>query len=163
LLAAGPGLTQPSPEQGQGAGPGGASRSERSTATGFPETRKWWLDADFQRELGLSEEKVRQINALYEQESQKVQPWVQDFLRQSERLNRMTADRVIDVVAYEMQVAKVTAAGARLQESRTVMLYRIYMELTPEQYRKFQEIRDRKSDGRRRGSDGPGAAGNSGR
>jgi hypothetical protein len=35
-----------------------------------------------------------------------------------------------------------------LDKSRAVMVYRIFLELSPEQYRKIEEIRDRRQRGR---------------
>ena len=51
---------------------------------------------------------------------------------------RLTRERLVDESTYSLQVARVEALRRRLNESRTVMLYRIYQELTPEQYKKLQ-------------------------
>jgi hypothetical protein len=56
----------------------------------------------------------------------------------------MTRARVVDVDTYSVQVMRVESARSKLSESRTVMLYRLARELTPEQYRKLLEIRDRR-------------------
>jgi hypothetical protein len=43
---------------------------------------------------------------------------------------------------------------SQLNESRLMMLYRMYRELTPDQYHKLQEISDRMSRDRGRGAGG---------
>jgi Spy/CpxP family protein refolding chaperone len=52
----------------------------------------------------------------------------------------MTRAATVDEATYALQVQEVQSLGARLGESRTMMLYRIYRELQPEQYKKLQEI-----------------------
>ena len=84
-----------------------------------------------------------------------MKPWVDQLQKEQDRLNRMTQERLADVPTFTLQVSKLEALRSRLQESRTVMLYRIFLELQPDQFKKFQDIMDRRrrSDGRGRGSE----------
>jgi Spy/CpxP family protein refolding chaperone len=64
----------------------------------------------------------------------------------------MTRDRTVDEVTYSLQVGRVWDLRRRLGESRTIMLYRIYQELTPEQHKKLHALRERYRGGRGGGS-----------
>jgi len=137
---------QAGPPDGRGGRAGDASGS---TAW------KWWNDLDVRRELKLTDEKARAIEAIFEKRQAEVKPWVDQLQKEQDRLNRMTQERLADVPTFTLQVSKLEALRSRLQESRTVMLYRIFLELQPDQFKKFQDIMDRRrrSDGRGRGSE----------
>ena len=131
LWAAGPAVIA---EQGpSGRGPG-------SSTLGW----EWWNDTEVQRELALSPDKIKRINDLYARRSQDVRALIHEYQRQTDELDKMTRARVVDENTYLMQVMRVEAVRARLNESRLVMLYRFYRELSPEQHQKLQEIRDRR-------------------
>ncbi len=73
--------------------------------------------------------------------------------KELEQLDQLTAEQKISVEMYAIEVRKAEALRTMLSESRLVMLYRMYRELTPEQYKKLQEIRDKmRSSGRGRGT-----------
>ena len=104
---------------------------------------EWWNDAEIQKELGLTADKVKNINDFYKRRNEDLQPILQEFLKQREELEKMTRARVVDESTYLLQVMSVENARARLNESRTVMLYRMFRSLTPEQHQKLQGIMDR--------------------
>jgi Spy/CpxP family protein refolding chaperone len=83
------------------------------------------------------------IDSFYQRRQREVAPFVAEFLKQSEVLNQMTNERKVDESTYAVQVSHVEALRSRLRESRIVMLYHIYMKLTPEQYKKLADVRDR--------------------
>ncbi len=124
-------------------------------AAGGPSSWEWWNDADVQKELGLTAEKIKSINDFYNRRNQDLRPIVQEFLTQREELGKMTQARVVDESSYLLQVMRVENARARLNESRTVMLYRMYRSLTPEQHRKLQDIMDRRFNRGGRGRQAP--------
>lgn len=113
----------------------------------------WWNDADVQRELGLATDKVQRINDIYTRRSEDLKPIVEEFVKQSAELEKMTRARLVDERTYSVQVMHVESARSELNKSRTVMLYRLTRELTPEQYKKLQDIRDRRFGSRGRGPD----------
>jgi Spy/CpxP family protein refolding chaperone len=81
---------------------------------------------------------------MYQDRLHEAQPWVDEYLRQNDKLQHMTADRVADEETYRLQVSRVESLRARLIESRTVMIYQFFRELTPDQYKKLQDITERK-------------------
>jgi Spy/CpxP family protein refolding chaperone len=119
-------------------------------ASGGPSNWEWWNDAGVQKELGLTADKIKSINDFYSRRNEDLRPFVQEFLKQREELGKMTQARVVDESTYLLQVMRVESARARLNESRTVMLYRMYKSLSPEQHQKLQDIMDRRfnRDGR---------------
>ena len=64
------------------------------------------------------------------------------LLRRSEDGNGNASDQS----AVELQASKSWALFSKIQESRTVMLYRAYMILTPDQYKKLQAIFERQRE-----------------
>lgn len=105
---------------------------------------EWWNDADVQKELGLAAEKIERINSFYTRRNTELRPIVQEYQKQSADLDKMTRDRVVDEGTYLVQVVRVEAARTRLNESRLMLLYRMFKELNPEQHRKLQDILDRR-------------------
>lgn len=114
---------------------------------------EWWKDPDVKRSIRLSDEKTRKIDAIYTRREIEIQPVVDKIVVEQDKLNHMTNERVADEAAYALQVSQVETLWARWRESRTVMLYRMFLELQPDQYKKLQEIMDRRfsQDGRGRG------------
>lgn len=114
---------------------------------------EWWNDTEVQKELGLTADKVRQLNDIYVRRNTELRPFVHEYQKAWADLDKMTRERVVDESTYQMQVVRVEAARARLGESRTVMLYRMYRTLSPEQHQKLQDIlarRAERSSGRER-------------
>jgi Spy/CpxP family protein refolding chaperone len=72
-----------------------------------------------------------------------VTPFIEEWRKQRDNLQQMTLERSVDESMYAVQVAHLESLTSKLRESRTTMLYHIYRLLTPEQYKKLAEVRDR--------------------
>lgn len=118
----------------------GAGGRQASDGLGW----EWWNDAEVQKELALPVDKIKQINDFFNRRNADLRPIVHEFLKQRADLDKMTSDRVVDESTYLLQVMRVEATRARLNESRMVMLYRMFRTLTPEQHQKLQDILDRR-------------------
>ena len=136
-------------------GPGAPRTGDQGRETrsgppvGLPPTRwEWWKDADVKKELNLSDEKANKIGQITEGRDKQMKPFAEEYLKELGVLNQMTKERTSSLPSYQIQVSKVEALRSRLEESRLVMLYRIYLELTPGQYQKLIEITDRRRSGR---------------
>jgi len=102
--------------------------------------------------LKLSDEKARVIEDIFQRRQTEAKAWWDQLQREQDRLTRMTRERVTDEATYALQVSKVEALAARLREGRTVMLYRIFLELQPDQFKKLQDMMEqRRNNGRGRG------------
>jgi Spy/CpxP family protein refolding chaperone len=117
-----------------------------------PGFQGWWSDPAIKTEIKLTEDQSRRIKEIFERRETEIKPLLAQLNRESDRLDRMTKERVADEITYAVQVAKVESLAARWRESRTMMIYRMYRELQPEQYTKLQEIMDRRRAMNGRGS-----------
>ena len=70
--------------------------------------------------------------------------FVEEYEKQRDLLDRMTRERTVDADTYRLQVSKFGMLRSMLYETRTVMLYQLTLELSPQQYQKFQEILERR-------------------
>lgn len=152
--------TQSPPTQGrqsvtpqpQTAVPSDPSRPGQGQRTPGSIRGEWWNDELVRRELGLSVEKAKKIDGFFQDRSRRLAPIVAELEKQEEELDRLTRERLVDEVTYSLQAGRVWDLRRRFGESRTIMLYRIYQELTPDQYKKLQALRERNRSGRGGGS-----------
>jgi Spy/CpxP family protein refolding chaperone len=115
---------------------------------------EWWKDADVQKELGLTDAKVKNINRIFEDRVRRSQALAEKYEAERAELNRVTEARQLSVEAYTILVTQVEALRTELNKGRLVMLYRIYRELTPEQNQKVREIREKRMNAVRSGRGG---------
>ena len=117
----------------------------------------WWRDSDVKRELGLSEETAKAINSLVEDRLGKIRPTWETLRTEEATLNRMTGDPTVTERVYEAQARTVFMLRAMVDTSRTVMNWKIFQLLRPDQLKKLEQIRDRRNTRSDRGrSNGPG-------
>lgn len=107
----------------------------------------WWRDAEVQRIVGLSAAQVAQLDAIVKEREGALAPFITEWRKQLDVLNRMARERQVSIDEFAIQASRVDSLYAKLTESRTVMLYRMSRELSDEQYTKLQEVRDRRSRG----------------
>ena len=136
----------PSPAQGRGGGSmdgrGGPGRGGPGGGDVFHEW-EWWKDDTAKRELGLTDKVAADIDRFYQIRLRAVTPFIEEWRKQRDNLQQMTLERSVDESVYAVQVAHLESLTSKLRESRTTMLYHIYRLLTPEQYKKLAEVRDR--------------------
>ncbi len=138
--------------QPQGTVPADPSRPGQGQRTPGSIRGEWWNDELVRKEIGLTEEKARKIDSFFQDRSKRLAPIIGELEKQEAELDRLTRERVVDEVTYSLQAGRVWDLRRRFGESRTIMLYRIYQELTPDQYKKLQVIRERNRSGRGGGS-----------
>ena len=131
----------------QGQARQGPRRNRNPTELGW----EWWRDPAVVQELGLRPDKVKRIEGYYNNRQRELKPMVDAYWRELEILGQMTEERIVDFTTYSLQVKKAEMLRSDLNESRTLMLYRIYLVLEPAQYQKLRDIFDRRS---RRGRGG---------
>ena len=154
VQSTGRGAVQPPPQgRGQaGQAPAGAvnpqGQRQPQTAEQFLGRTQWWKDDAIKKEMKLTDLQARQISSIFDNRLKEITPWVDEFNRQIAELDKMSRERTVDVSAYAIQVGRVEALRSRLNETRTVMLYRINKLLDPAQYQTLQDIRDRSLRGR---------------
>ena len=115
--------------------------------------KKWWIDAELRRELGITDQQSAAIE----------QVWQKSLAQRAEGRDRLEkADAVLqkmildgaDEPAVTAQLDRVEAARMEANKARMLMLYRMNKQLTQDQRAKldakFKAMRER--DGRRGGS-----------
>ena len=136
--------------QQQSAAPSPQGASGRPS--GPPASWNWWDDPAVKKDLKLTDEQGQRIRDIFEKREAEVKPISHELNKEGDRLDKMTRERVADDATYAVQVSKVHNLFAEVRKSRTLMIYRMYRELQPEQYKKLQEIMER-----RRSMDGRGS------
>jgi Spy/CpxP family protein refolding chaperone len=129
------GTTGPAPAA---SGPTSSRDTQRSNRPGG--FWDWWNDQKVQKALGLDAAKVRRIDGIYKKRSAELAPTVAKLADERKVLDEMTRALSADEDSYQLQVMKVMGLRSRIDETRVVMLYRIYRELRPDQYKKLQDI-----------------------
>jgi len=116
---------------------------------------KWWVSEEGRREFGLSEAQSRDLEAVF----QSVMPALKAHKIDVDRYQKELSALLGDVKARESDVGlavdRLEAAQSALSKTRTLMLFRMYRLLTPEQRAKVQAHYDQRGketdnkDGRR--------------
>ncbi len=123
-----------------------------TAAAGLPQQRPKWWQGDQARQLGLTSEQSANIEKINQESMPRLQLANQDFERAQKELNDLImADRTTEVDVVR-QLVQVQAARNEFNRQWTLMLFRIYRQLTPDQRRKVDEIRQqerREREGRR--------------
>jgi Spy/CpxP family protein refolding chaperone len=137
----------PSPAQGRGGQMGDGRGGPGRGGPGGPREPfrewEWWKDDAAKRDLGLTDKVAADIDRYYQNRLRAMTPFVEEWKKQADILNQMTLERNVEDSAYAVQVAHFESLNSKLRESRAAMLYHIYRLLTPEQYKKLPDLRDR--------------------
>ena len=132
-----------------------ARRSEEQRLPG-PPVFAWWKDEEIKKHIGLSQERADQIEKWYQDRQQEMTPLITDYYAALKERDLLIAERKVTTQELVPKVVKLEALRSKLNESRTVMLYRFYRTLTAEQYQKLQDAFEKRSAARSgRGSGGP--------
>jgi Spy/CpxP family protein refolding chaperone len=112
---------------------------------------KWWLSEDGKKEFGISEAQSRDLEALFQQMLPTLKANKAELDKQEKSLDRLLSDGGSTETAVAQAIDRAEAARSALSRTRTLMLYRMYRLLTPEQRAKVQAYYERKAqeaDGR---------------
>jgi Spy/CpxP family protein refolding chaperone len=111
---------------------------------------KWWL---YNRaELNITDRQSAEIDKIFETTMPGQRTKREELERLDAALATMTSENKADVATVQQQVDKVENLRAEMNKTRTVMLYRINLILSPEQRVKVRELieKRRNSDASRR-------------
>jgi hypothetical protein len=130
-------------EQRAGGGAGGQRGGPRPPGYG-----DWWKDEAVRKELNLDDATADRIDVLNQARLRLGRLYLEAWQKERKILDQMASERVATKEEYEFQASRMWSLRMELDKSRAVMVYRIFLELSPEQYRKLEEIRDRRQRGR---------------
>ena len=122
-----------------------------------PPRWKWWLHPDTRRELRLTDQQTKKINDIWDATAPKQREKYDELHKLEEALTKTIKENTADVAVVEQQVQKVERLRAETSTTRTMMIYRMHLQLTPEQREKvdamlkrFEEERKRREEERKR-------------
>lgn len=148
-------VTVPNPNTPPGKPTQPGTSTEGQRGGGRPDPRvewEWWNDAAVKKELGLTDAKSKEIDRIFQERLRHAKPFYDEYMKQRDEQDRMAKERLVDEGTFSLQVARVDALRSELLKSRAIMLYRMSRKLTAEQYKKLEEILDRRrGEGRGRG------------
>jgi Spy/CpxP family protein refolding chaperone len=116
----------------------------------------WWNDTQIQKEIGLTPVQVRNIDRIYRTRSSSLQPTIERYTRELKLLDDMTRAATADESTYRLQALQVESLRSEISLSRTVMLYRFFKELQPEQHTKLRDIFEKRAQRMMRDRETPG-------
>jgi Spy/CpxP family protein refolding chaperone len=128
-----------------------ATPNQQPPATEKKSGYKWWLSEDGKKEFGISEQQSRDLEALFQQMLPTLKANKSELDKQEKALDRLLADGGSSETAVAQAIDRAEAARSALSRTRTLMLFRMYRLLTPEQRAKVQAYYERKAqeaDGR---------------
>jgi Spy/CpxP family protein refolding chaperone len=141
-------MAAPPAPAGQGAPQAGGQGRGRPTSF---RSWAWWNDDDIKKQLGLTEAVVRRIDSMYQARQKELSPLVAELSRTDDEIDALVKERKISPDALDLKVVNREALRSKLNESRTMMLYKFYLLLTPEQYNKLRDVFDQHVRGGRGG------------
>jgi Spy/CpxP family protein refolding chaperone len=115
-----------------------------------PPRWKWWLHADSRKELRLTDHQSRKIDEVWESYAPRQRERGQELEKLEQALAQTIKENVADVAVVAQQVEKLEKLRAEYNATRTVMIYRMHLLLTPEQRVKVDEMRARMEAERRK-------------
>jgi len=118
-----------------------------------PQRRKWWLNPDDRKELGLSDDQSSQIDKIFESTMPSQRAKWREFERLEDDLMKTFKESTMDMVTFTQKVTQVEKMRAELATTRTTMLYRMRQVLTLQQRPKLEALLKARSEARRRQSD----------
>lgn len=113
----------------------------------------FWKDEQLKTQLGLTARQVRRIDQIYQQRAKELMPLVAEWTKQRDEVDRLIRERTVTAEQLDIQLLRFQALNSKFWESRQLMLYRIYLVLTPEQYKKLLTVQ--RGRGRRGGGGTP--------
>jgi Spy/CpxP family protein refolding chaperone len=112
---------------------------------------KWWLSEEGKTEFSITEQQSRELEALFQQMLPSLKANKTELDKQEKLLDQLLASGSSSEPVVAAAIDRVESARSALSRTRTLMLYRMYRLLTPEQRAKVQAYHTRKAqeaDGR---------------
>lgn len=130
------GPEQAKPHSQSGARQGGPPRESGGQRSRLP----FWKDPAIVKEVGITAEQAKQIDRLWHERSKEMAGRADELQKQEVELKRMIAARTVSADVVALQIDRVEAQRTMLYKSRTLMLYRMALVLTPEQNKSMEAI-----------------------
>ena len=119
-----------------------------------PPRWKWWLHPDTRKELRLTDQQSKKINEVWESTAPQLREKWHELEQFEESLAKTLKEYTAPVPVVQQQVEKIEKLRADNNATRTVMIYRMHLLLSPEQRIKVDEMRKRMDEERKRQNQG---------
>jgi Spy/CpxP family protein refolding chaperone len=106
---------------------------------------KWWSSPEGRAEFGLSEAQSRDLEAIFQQTLPEMKASKADVDRYQQQLTRLLSEASAKESVVLKAIDQLEVAQSALSRTRTIMLYRMYRLLSPEQRAKVQAYYERKA------------------
>jgi Spy/CpxP family protein refolding chaperone len=111
---------------------------------------KFWQDPKLRQEIGISDQQSVALEQIFSDNIQRLRDAHKELDTLETALSRTIQENTADVFTVSLQVDKVEAARSAYNKSRTLMLYRMNLLLSPEQRAKVKAMNDRYEEQRRK-------------
>ncbi len=111
---------------------------------------KWWASTRVKAELGLTDEQSAKIEEVFQAAVPRLRQCSSSFDRLEQQLSRTISSNEATESEVLRQADVVESARSELGKARTLMLFRMYRVLTPEQRVKLKALHDEWERDRRR-------------
>ena len=116
---------------------------------------KWWQSEEFQHELSLAPEQVARIEQVFQDSLPTLQAGKRDLDRLEAELSGLIADSAATEAQVLRLIDRVEASRSALGRTRSLMLFRMYRVLTPDQRVRLTALHEERERGHQNGPGGP--------
>lgn len=128
-------------EQAKPQGQSGQRQGSQGRESGGQRNRlPFWKDPAIVKEVGITAEQTAQIDKLWHDRSKEMSGRAEELHKQEVELKRMIGTRTVSPDVVALQIDRVEAQRTMLYKSRTLMLYRMALVLTPEQNKSLEAM-----------------------
>jgi Spy/CpxP family protein refolding chaperone len=126
--------------------------SARAQGGSGPERHKWWLSEQVRTEVGLTDQQSAELEAVFQSFLPRLRAGWDELDRMEQEVSRLMTDDTTDEARISAAIDRTESARASLNKTRTMMLFKMYRVLSPEQRVKLKSFHDRRNRERQPGS-----------
>jgi Spy/CpxP family protein refolding chaperone len=110
---------------------------------------KWWTSEKLKSEIGLTTQQSQDIEAIFQSVLPRLRAGKSELDQLEQQVSRLLAEGTADEATFAQALDRVEAARGALNKARTLMLFRMYRVLSPEQRVKLRAVHERFDSERR--------------
>jgi Spy/CpxP family protein refolding chaperone len=95
--------------------------------------RLWWKVPESRAELGITDQQSKEIDDIFQSTRPLLNAAKDELDKLDETVSKMMKDGTADIESVRRQVVLLEQSRAKLNQTRTMMLYRMHRVLSPEQ------------------------------
>ena len=119
---------------------------------GEPRRVKWWSEAPYRAELGISDQQSARIEQIFQEHLPEQRKRYRELEQLEPMLARLINEGTADPDVVAREVDRVENLTAEVRKSRIITLYRMHRELTGDQRMKLKALNERREADHRKSS-----------